>query len=241
VRHARRTDRRPLAAFLLLIAAGLGLLLWSPWHGGTVAPQAAGTPEQAGTPVAAAPTPAAPPPSSAAAGSTVRVSPAAATGPIVPTRLLIPAIGVDAPVESRGTVRTTNPFTGQVVDGYGVPESMSTTSWWSDGPRPGSGRMAVVLGHEQVGGGYGVFNRLTQLHAGDDVTLRDRSGAALHLRVLQAPVTGLDKSTPALADALNRHPAGADVALVTCGGKFDPKARQSEDNTVVFASVVPAG
>ena len=125
-----------------------------------------------------------------------------------------------------------------LLDGYGVPESMATTSWWSDGPRPGSGRMAVVLGHEQVGGGYGVFNRLTQLHPGDDVTLTDRSGAVLHLRVLQAPVTGLDKSTSALADALNRHPAGADVALVTCGGKFDQQARQSEDNTVVFAQVV---
>ena len=98
--------------------------------------------------------------------------------------------------------------------------------------------MAVVLGHEQVGGGYGVFNRLTQLRPGDDVVLRDRSGAALHLRVLQPPVTGLAKSTSALADTLNRHPAGADVALVTCGGTFDPKARQSEDNTVVFASVV---
>jgi hypothetical protein len=158
----------------------------------------------------------------------------------VPTRLVVPAIGVDAPVEARGTVRTTNPFTGQVVDGFGVPASMTATSWWSDGPRPGSGQMAVVLGHEQVGGGYGVFNRLTQLRPGDAVELRDRSGSVLHLRVLQPPLTGLDKSTSALAETLNRHPAGADVALVTCGGKFDPRARQSEDNTVVFAQVVSA-
>jgi hypothetical protein len=53
-------------------------------------------------------------------------------------------------------------------------------------------------------------------------------------------VTGLAKSTSALAETLNRHPAGADVALVTCGGKFDPRAHQSEDNTVVFAQVVSA-
>jgi hypothetical protein len=219
---------------MLLMAVGVGLLLWAPWHGTSsraaqeVAPPAATTTEvPAGT---SAPTTGAPAP--------VAVSPAAATGAVVPSRLQIPAIGVDAPVEHRGTVRTENPFTHQVVSGYGVPESMRTTSWWSDGPQPGSGRMAVILGHEQVGGGYGVFNRLDQLHVGVTATLVDQHGAVLRLRVMAAPRTGLDKSTSALADALNGHPAGADVAFVTCGGRFDPQAKQSEDNTVVFASVV---
>ena len=47
--------------------------------------------------------------------------------------------------------------------------------------------------------------------------------------------------TSALADTLNRHPAGAAVALVTCGGRFDEDADASKDNVVVFASLVPAG
>jgi hypothetical protein len=51
-------------------------------------------------------------------------------------------------------------------------------------------------------------------------------------------VTGLDKSTSALSDVLNGHPAGADVALVTCGGQFDDQAGASEDNIVVFATVL---
>jgi hypothetical protein len=229
VKHARRADRRALWASLLLVAAGLGLLLWSPWAAGRPAASQAAVAPQVARPAAVAPSTAPP------AGA---VSPAAATGPIVPSRLQIPAIGVDAPVEHRGTVRTRNPFTGQVVDGYGVPDSMRTTSWWSDGPRPGSGRMAVILGHEQVGGGYGVFNRLHQARPGNTATLTDAHGAVLRLRVLAAPLTGLDKSTSALADALDHHPAGADVAFVTCGGAFDPKARQSEDNTVVFATAV---
>jgi hypothetical protein len=159
-------------------------------------------------------------------------------GPIVPARLVIPAIGVDAEVESRGTVSYENPFTGQQVDGYGVPESMATTSWWSDGPQPGSGQMAVVLGHEDAGGGAAVFDRLTDLHAGDEVRLRAADGGTLALQVLGDPLTGLDKATSALADALNGHPEGADVALVTCGGEFDEDAGASEENTVVFASVV---
>ena len=161
-----------------------------------------------------------------------------ADGPIVPARLLVPAIGVDAPVESRGTVRYENPFTGEQVDGYGVPESMATTSWWSDGPQPGSGQMAVVLGHDSGGGSPAVFDRLTRLRGGDEVVLRAADGGTLRLQVLGEPVTGLDKATSALADTLNGHPADADVALVTCGGEFDEQAGASEENTVVFASVV---
>jgi hypothetical protein len=154
----------------------------------------------------------------------------------VPAQLTIPAIGVEAPVESRGTVRYENAFTGDLVDGYGVPQSMHTTSWWSDGPRPGSGEMAVVLGHEGAAGGA-VFDRLDQLRAGDEVALRDGGGALLELEVLGSPLTGLDKSTSALADALNGHPDGAAVALVTCGGEFDEEAGASTENTVVFAAL----
>jgi sortase (surface protein transpeptidase) len=160
-----------------------------------------------------------------------------AGGPIVPSRIAIPAIGVDTTVEHRGTVRQRNAFTGQQVEGYGVPTSMRTTSWWSDGPQPGSGQMAVVLGHTQVGG-YGVFNELAKLRSGDAVTLRAANGDTLRLTVLGSPVTGLDKSTSALADTLNGHPPGADVALVTCGGQFDEKAKASEDNIVVFVTAV---
>ena len=212
--RVRVPDLRPLAAFLLALGAGLGLLLiWN--HRPSADASAASV---------VAPPAAAPP----AAGVPV------ATGPVVPVRLAIPAIGVRAPVEARGTVRSRNPFTGQMVDGFGVPASMHTTAWWSDGPKPGSGQMAVILGHEQPGGD-GVFNKLNRLHPGDAVDLYDKAGAVLHLQVLSAPLIGLDKSTSALGDALNRHPAGAAVALVTCGGQFDESAGQSVDNTVVFA------
>jgi hypothetical protein len=160
-----------------------------------------------------------------------------AEGPIRPARLQIPDIGVDATVEPRGTVQYDNAFTGKPVEGYGVPESMWTTSWWSDGPQPGSGQMAVILGHAQAAGGA-VFDHLADLRPGDEVLLADANGAVQHLQVLGDPVTGLDKTTAALADTLNGHPAGADVALVTCGGDFDPAAGASVDNEVVFATIV---
>jgi hypothetical protein len=182
------------------------------------------------------------PSGSAAAGEERQLAPLpadapVAEGPIEPARLQIPAIGVDTTVEPRGTVQYDNPFTGQPVAGYGVPESMWTTAWWSDGPRPGSGQMAVILGHAQAAGGA-VFDDLATLATGDEVLLADGSGAVQHLQVLGPPVTGLDKTTSALADALNGHPRGADVAFVTCGGDFDRQAAASVDNEVVFARIV---
>ncbi len=215
MRFVRGIDLRAAGAFLVVLAAGLVLLL-----------VVAGRPD-AGS---------APQPAPLADGA---VAPAGLVpaGAIQPARLSIPAIGVDTPVETRGTVRYENPFTGEMVDGYGVPESMETTSWWSDGPQPGSGQMAVILGHQQAAGGA-VFDRLHTLSPGDEVTLRDAAGAELRLQVLGEPITGLDKATSALADTLNGHPAEADVALVTCGGEFVEDAGTSTDNTVVFATVI---
>ncbi|MGY2067191.1 class F sortase [Blastococcus sp. SYSU DS0619] len=214
MRPIRSADLRTAGAFLVVLAAGLAVL-WVV----TARPGPAGAGDAVAAPA---------------------VSEVAAAGPIVPAGLVIPAIGVDTVVESRGTVTYENPFTGRTVEGYGVPESMGTTSWWSDGPAPGSGQMAVVLGHQQDGG-PGVFNRLHELRPGDEVLLRDSAGAVLRLAVLGDPLTGLDKSTSALADALNGHPEGADLALVTCGGEYDDAAGTSTDNTVVFATVTAGG
>jgi Sortase domain len=211
VRRVRTADLRTLAACLLTAGFALALLLLVVLRPAYAPPPGDGT---------AAP---------AAAAQQV--------GAVVPARLAIPAIGVDTPVESRGTVTYEHPFTGQRVDGYGVPESMATTSWWSDGPQPGSGGMAVVLGHQQDGGDA-VFNRLHELRDGDEVRFQDAAGTVLRLAVLGAPVTGLDKASSALSDVLNGHPADADVALVTCGGEFDDSAGTSTENTVVFATVI---
>lgn len=213
-----------LAAVLMLAAAAF--LFWAPWKDSPATGTATGAAAAANGSAAGAPAP--------DHGGT------AAGGGIVPTRIDIPAIGVNTTVEHRGTVRTKNPFTGRMVTAFGVPSSMRTTSWWSDGPEPGSGQMAVILGHTQVGG-YGVFNHLDRLQRGSPLTLSAANGATLHLQVLGPPVTGLDKATSALSDTLNQHPAGAAVALVTCGGQFDQDVHASEDNVVVFASVVPAG
>jgi LPXTG-site transpeptidase (sortase) family protein len=154
---------------------------------------------------------------------------------ITPTHLYVPAIHVDTTVAAKPTQRTKDPFVKQVVASFGVPDDMYTTTWWSSGPKPGSGAMAVILGHTQVGG-YGVFNHLGSLHRGDTVMLTG-SGEPLRFAVVQVR-TGISKTDPyALRKALAAHPADAALALITCSGTFDTNYDQSTENTVAFAEL----
>ena len=169
------------------------------------------------------------------------VAPDAPSAPSVPDRSMVPdhlyvrAIGVDTRVVPAATRRTHDPFLNRTVDSFGVPDDMYSTTWWSSGPKPGSGQLAVILGHTQIGA-YGVFNRLAALHPGDSVQVSGRAGL---LRFTVTTVrTGISKTDPyALRTALERHPAGSALALITCSGTFDRDYDQSTENTVVFAKL----
>ena len=71
-----------------------------------------------------------------------------------PVRIRIPAIGVDASVQSL------------TVDQSGVlppPDSYDVTGWWREGPEPGERGPAVIAGHVDS-----VFFRLTDLGGGTE-------------------------------------------------------------------------
>jgi sortase (surface protein transpeptidase) len=153
-----------------------------------------------------------------------------------PTHVYVPAIHVDTAVIAKPTQRTKDPFLSRTVASFGVPDDMYTTTWWSSGPHPGSGAMAVLLGHTQVGG-YGVFNELGALPDGARVTITG-AGNPLQFQVI-AVRTGISKTDPyALRNALTAHPADAALALITCSGTFDRNYDQSTENTVAFAKLL---
>ena len=155
---------------------------------------------------------------------------------LTPTHLYVPAIRVDTSVVAKPTQRTKDPFLDRTVASFGVPNDMYTTTWWSSGPKPGSGSMAVLLGHTQVGG-YGVFNKLGALPAGARVSVTGGT-QVLHFEVVRVR-TGISKTDPyALRHALEAHPADAALALITCSGTFDRSYDQSTENTVAFAKLL---
>jgi hypothetical protein len=67
---------------------------------------------------------------------------------------------------------------GQMVPTFAVPPDGSSVGWWAEGPQIDAPGMAIMLGIKQVGGGYAAFNRLDDLHPGDQVTVTDATGSA---------------------------------------------------------------
>jgi sortase (surface protein transpeptidase) len=140
----------------------------------------------------------------------------------VPTRLLIPAVGVDAPVIPLGR----NP------DGTAqVPSSVWYTGWYDLGPRPGQLGPAVILGHVDSYTSPGVFYRLRSLLPGDLITVISGTQS------VRFEVTGLasyEKDEFPTAAVFGPTP-DAELRLITCSGQFDTATGHYLDNLVVYA------
>ncbi len=149
--------------------------------------------------------------------------------PAPSTHLLIPVIGVNAPIESVG------------VRANGTMETPRQSPWtdvglYNAGPRPGERGSAVIAGHlDRPGGNPAVFWRLRELHVGDEVQVVDTQGKTLHFHVTriasyppqQAPVQDIFGNT-----------AGSFLNLTTCAGDWIPTQGQTTLRLVVFTSFV---
>jgi Sortase domain len=145
-------------------------------------------------------------------------------------RLLIPTLGIDAPIEPVGilpsgalNVPQKNPWTG--------------VGWYKDGPIPGQLGSAVIDGHlDRPRGVPAVFWNLNQLHIGDRVTIVGPQGEALHFHVLQ-----LQAYQPANAP-LNKiygDTSGRYLNLITCAGSWLPSQHQTAERLIVHTQMTP--
>jgi sortase (surface protein transpeptidase) len=143
-----------------------------------------------------------------------------------PKRIVIPAIGVSAPLIRLGLNK----------DGTAeVPESFSDAGWFEPGPEPGERGAAVILGHVDSKSGPGVFYRLRALRRGDRIKI-----VLANRKTLQFAVTGMMEASK------NRFPTGLvyrktpgpTLRLVTCGGAFNTATGHYVDNYIVFAWLV---
>ncbi|MEA2661071.1 MAG: hypothetical protein QOH08_643, partial [Chloroflexota bacterium] len=91
-----------------------------------------------------------------------------------PVRLLVPAIGLSAPVIPLGL----NP--DKTIQ---VPKSFSQAGWFTEGPEPGERGAAVIVGHFDAKSGPGVFYRLRALRRGDVINVALRGGSKVTFAV----------------------------------------------------------
>jgi LPXTG-site transpeptidase (sortase) family protein len=140
-----------------------------------------------------------------------------------PEVLVVPALGVEAPVVPIST-----------EDGALTPPSdPQQVGWWSGGARPGASQGAAVVTGHTVHTGGGAFDDLETLAPGDRVRVRS-GGDELAYRVGSVEVLSRDELARRRVDVFGR--AGAPrLVLVTCED-WDGTAYQS--NVVVTAQPV---
>lgn len=127
-----------------------------------------------------------------------------------PERLVISALGVDAPLTAKG------------IDGNGsmeLPDGPEDVAWYEFSGSPGEGGNVVLSGHlDYRGYGPAVFYGLRELDSGDIVELITEDGS-VHRYAVSASVTYEAAGAP-VADIIG--PTSRDmITLITCDGTFN--------------------
>jgi LPXTG-site transpeptidase (sortase) family protein len=129
---------------------------------------------------------------------------------VPPERIIIPAIGVDAPLSRKS------------LDGDGfmqIPNGPEDVAWYDFTASPGEGSNVVFSGHlDYRGYGPAVFYRLADLSEGDVVEVRTKDGS-MHLYAVSASVA-YDAADAPVSDIVG--PTSREVVtLITCSGTFN--------------------
>jgi sortase (surface protein transpeptidase) len=144
-------------------------------------------------------------------------------------RIVIPAIGVNAPVMQLGlnADRTIQ-----------VPplSAVNLAGWYKYGASPGQRGAAVIVGHiDSATTGGEVFFRLRYLARGEKVYVTLAGGKTEVFTVdglQQVPKTAFPSA------AVYGPLPYAGLRLVTCGGVFDPAAGSYRSDVIVYAHLV---
>lgn len=164
----------------------------------------------------------------AASATSAAPAPAAQVVPATsrPVRVQIPAIGVNSPLMDLGL---------QADGSLEVPAQGFPAGWFTGGPAPGELGPAVLAGHVDWGGSAGVFYRLHELVAGEEITVDRRDGSAAIFQVKRVERFAKNAFPTSAVYGNIDHPG---LRVITCGGAFDHQAHSYVDDVVVFADLI---
>ncbi|PBC71871.1 sortase family protein [Streptomyces sp. TLI_235] len=147
----------------------------------------------------------------------------------LPTRLRIPAIGVDAPVTGVGL---------DTRGGLQVPPEAdrNLAGWYRLGAAPGSAGNALLVGHVDTDRGRAVFWSLGSLHRGNTLDVLRADGSTARFAVDAVEVLPKDGFPD---DRVYGATARPELRVITCGGGYT-RATGYLGNVVVYAHLVQA-
>jgi LPXTG-site transpeptidase (sortase) family protein len=142
----------------------------------------------------------------------------------LPLRLIIPAINVNAAIQS------------VAVNAKGemeVPSNDADVAWFSLGPRPGEKGSAVISGHyDGKNGEPAVFFNLYKLKKGDKLDIEDAKGKSIIFVVRESRTYD-----PGYANEVFNRNDSAHLNLITCDGVWDRAKKSYSKRLVVFADI----
>jgi hypothetical protein len=154
--------------------------------------------------------------------------------------VVIPALGVRAPLVATGAVG--RPGSASLT----IPSDIHTVGWWdgviTDGdkrmkeaaPAPGDPGVALIAGHvDSASAGAGALYNLRRLDRGDRIRVIGVDRRATSWKVISVPQYTVKTALPR---ALFRTTGPPRLALVTCGGPFDAATGHYLDNVIVWAA-----
>lgn len=143
-----------------------------------------------------------------------------------PVRVEIPALHADSTLIPLGISN------GQVD----TPplERPEQAGWYTNSARPGQIGPAVLLGHVDGHGRFGIFHGLQNLRPADHIVITRADGSQVTFSVQS--VEKLDKDNFPF-DRVFGMVGNAELRLITCGGPFNRASGHYEDNIVVFAGL----
>ncbi|MGH3813779.1 MAG: class F sortase [Pseudonocardiaceae bacterium] len=106
--------------------------------------------------------------------------------------------------------------------------------WYSRGVKPGQIGPAVIVGHVDGAGRTGVFYRLKELAAGDEINVGLADGRILAFRVISVETIRKSEFPTSRVYGNVDRPA---LRLVTCGDQFDLTRRSYLSNVIVYADI----
>lgn len=142
----------------------------------------------------------------------------------VPTRLRIPAAGVDTPLEELGRAADRS---------IELPSRPELAGWFDGGPRPGQPGPSVIIGHVDWERSPAVFYELRTLSPGDEIVV-DRADGSVATFVVQRLEQIAKAEFP--TDRVYAPDLEPSLRLITCGGQYDRPNRNYLDNVIVFAT-----
>jgi LPXTG-site transpeptidase (sortase) family protein len=153
-------------------------------------------------------------------------TPRASAAPLIPTKISVPSLGINASVEQ----------VGKKADGsMGTPQKFEDVAWYSLGSKPGQPGNAVIAGHvNNALTKTGVFQHLSSIKLGDTITLSDSAGHALTYKVRDIEQYSAD-TAPAAAIFATTGPS--QVVLITCDGEWISEDKTFSKRLVVFAQL----